>query len=67
MSHDEFSDEDDDGPATPGISSVSSPKSNFAASLRSTGGDIEGMPIFQADERDDSRYFGKIWRMADVK
>ncbi|KAJ5514623.1 Transcription factor [Penicillium fimorum] len=59
MSHDEFSDEDDDGPASPDISSVSSPNSNFGASLRSNGGDIEGTPIFRADERDDSRYFGK--------
>ncbi|KXG45168.1 Transcription factor [Penicillium griseofulvum] len=59
MSPDEFSDEDDDGPASPDISSVSSPKSNLAASLRSTCGDIEGTPIFRADQRDDSRYFGK--------
>ncbi|KAJ5163086.1 Transcription factor [Penicillium coprophilum] len=59
MSHDEFSDEDDDGPASPDISSLSSPKSNFGVCLRSSFGDIEGTPIFRADERDDSRYFGK--------
>lgn len=67
MSHDDFSDEDDDdGPISQSISSASSPKSNFGASLRSQGGFIEGTPIFPTDQRDDSRYFGKIDSTAHV-
>ncbi|KAJ6187198.1 hypothetical protein N7519_002106 [Penicillium mononematosum] len=60
MSQDDLSDEDDDDePASQVISSTSSPKSNFGASLCSQGGFIEGTPIFPADQRDDSRYFAK--------
>ncbi|OQE30452.1 hypothetical protein PENFLA_c003G05333 [Penicillium flavigenum] len=59
MSQDYLSDEDDDDkPTSQVISSTSSPKSNFGASLCSQGGFIEGTPIFPADQRDDSRYFG---------
>ncbi|KAI3271328.1 transcriptional regulator family: Fungal Specific TF [Penicillium roqueforti] len=65
MSHDDFSDEDDDdGPISQSISSASSPKSNFGASLRSQGGFIEGTPIFPTDQRDDSRYFGTSCSMS---
>lgn len=67
MSQDDLSDEDDDEePASQDISSISSPRSNFGASLCSQGGFIEGTPIFPADQRDDSRYFGKIGSTADV-
>ena len=66
MSQDDLSDEDDDDePASQDISSTSSRKSNFA-SLHSQGGFIEGTPIFPADQRDDSRYFGKIGSTAHV-
>ncbi|KGO41313.1 Transcription factor, fungi [Penicillium expansum] len=58
LSQDDFSDGDDDGPASQGFSSTSSPKSNFGSSVCSKGGFIEGTPIFPADQRDDSRYYG---------
>ncbi|KAG0158970.1 hypothetical protein PDIDSM_6490 [Penicillium digitatum] len=58
MSQDDFSDEDDGGPASQELSSASSPTSNFGSPLCSKGGFIEGTPIFPADQRDDSRYFG---------
>jgi hypothetical protein len=60
MSHDEFSDDEDDALANYDLSSTSSPPSRLAASLATKGGDLEGTPIFRADKRDDSRYFGKI-------
>ncbi|OQE08396.1 hypothetical protein PENVUL_c010G07479 [Penicillium vulpinum] len=57
MSHDDFS-EDEDGPVSQDLSSSPSPNQTSGASLFSNG-DIEGTPIFRADERDDSRYFGR--------
>ncbi|KGO76509.1 Transcription factor, fungi [Penicillium italicum] len=58
ISQDDFSDEDDDGPASQDLSSTSSPKSNFGSPLCANNGFIEGTPIFPTDQRDDSRYFG---------
>lgn len=45
------------------IPSPSGPPSRLAASLATHCGDLEGTPIFRADERDDSRYFGKLYRV----
>ncbi|CAI7623692.1 unnamed protein product [Penicillium viridicatum] len=58
MSEDDLSDEDDDGLFSQSPSSASSLKLDFGSSLRSKGGFIEGTPMFPADQRDDSRYFG---------
>jgi hypothetical protein len=61
VGHDDFSDEDDTL-ASPDISPTSIPPSTLASLLATKFGDLEGTPIFRADERDDSRYFGKIWK-----
>ncbi|CAI7664438.1 unnamed protein product [Penicillium bialowiezense] len=56
---DDLSDYDDDADCD--IPSPSGPPSRLAASLATKCGDLEGTPIFRADERDDSRYFGIEW------
>jgi hypothetical protein len=68
ISHDEFfndDDYDDDGRASQNSSSTSSQQSKALRSLCSKNGDLEGTPIFRADERDDSRYFGKRKNVLD--
>ncbi|KAJ5327448.1 uncharacterized protein N7506_010550 [Penicillium brevicompactum] len=54
---DDLSDDEDDADCD--IPSPSGPPTRLAASLATKCGDLEGTPIFRADERDDSRYFGK--------
>ncbi|KAJ5748606.1 uncharacterized protein N7511_010302 [Penicillium nucicola] len=62
MSPDDFSDEDeDDEPPSQDISSTPSPT---MSSLCRKGAGLEVTSIFRADERDDSRYFGKSCSMS---
>lgn len=42
------------------IASTSNLPSRRASSLEIKNGDLEGTPLFRADERDESRYIGKI-------
>ncbi|CAG8123834.1 unnamed protein product [Penicillium olsonii] len=57
ISDDDLSDDDDSLDCD--IPAPTEPPSRLAASLATKCGDLEGTPIFRADERDDSRYFGK--------
>ncbi|CAG8923487.1 unnamed protein product [Penicillium salamii] len=59
ISDDDLSNYEDDDALDCDIPSPSGPPSRLAASLATHCGDLEGTPIFRADERDDSRYFGK--------
>jgi hypothetical protein len=63
VSHDDFSDDDGGGDDIP---STSSPPRRPSASLATKNGELEGTPIFRADERDDSRYFGKTSRVDKI-
>ncbi|OQD87052.1 hypothetical protein PENANT_c006G08504 [Penicillium antarcticum] len=56
MSHDDFSEDEDDELPSQDICSAPSPT---PSSLCRKGAGLEVTSIFRADERDDSRYFGK--------
>ncbi|KAJ5774236.1 hypothetical protein N7457_009132 [Penicillium paradoxum] len=65
MSQDEFSDDDDyNGTTSQDAPSVSGLNPRIRPSLVLESDDLEGTPIFRADERDDSRYYGKSCSMS---
>ncbi|KAJ5551473.1 hypothetical protein N7535_000578 [Penicillium sp. DV-2018c] len=66
LSHDDFNDDDydDDGRASQDGPSTASQQSKALRTYCSKNGDLEGMPLFRVDERDDSRYFGKSSSMS---